>query len=282
MKTRFLIFLAAMLLGSASAFAQSGNNEPMKGDVNGDGKVDVADITAVIKIMKDGGGTSEETKYYWYAGQTQPSSMTSNPTVDDTNFTNNKWHTLNGNQISQTIKGGTAGNSWYVAVPTSKEFKFYDSTLTEIDETAIKLSAISINNVSYDVWKSNSTGAKTNVYMTVTPVPQQTYYWYLGYDQDLYDNTESSKTKMLTLTSNNVPTQYTQSSGNKYQIPGTTPNHLIMVIPTTWTVPVIGNPAGGTIGLIKEKSSVSITGISGITFDVYSTDIATIKEVYIN
>lgn len=68
MKTRFLIFLAAMLLGSASAFAQSGNNEPMKGDVNGDGKVDVADITAVIKIMKDGGGTSEETKQYWYVG----------------------------------------------------------------------------------------------------------------------------------------------------------------------------------------------------------------------
>jgi len=64
MKTRFLMLLAALLLGSASAFAQSGNNEPLKGDVNGDGKVDVADITAVIKIMKDGGGTSEETTYY--------------------------------------------------------------------------------------------------------------------------------------------------------------------------------------------------------------------------
>ena len=109
------------------------------------------------------------------------------------------------------------------------------------------------------------------------------YYWYLGYDQDLYDNPESSKSKMLTLTSNNAPTQYTQASGNKYQIPGTTPNYLIMVVPTSWSVPVIGNPAGGQIALGKEKSDISITGISGVTFDVYSTaSEATINEVYIN
>jgi len=65
---KLFMLLAAMLLGSASAMAQSGNSEPLKGDVNEDGTVDVADITAVIKIMKDGGGTGEETKYYWYYG----------------------------------------------------------------------------------------------------------------------------------------------------------------------------------------------------------------------
>ena len=67
MKTKIMMLLAAMLL-SASALAQSGNNEPLKGDVNGDGKVDVADINAVIKIMKDGGGTGEETLFYSYVG----------------------------------------------------------------------------------------------------------------------------------------------------------------------------------------------------------------------
>jgi hypothetical protein len=61
MKTRFFMLLAAVLLGSASVFAQSGNNEPSTGDVNGDGIVDVADITAVIKIIKDGGGTAAKT-----------------------------------------------------------------------------------------------------------------------------------------------------------------------------------------------------------------------------
>ena len=166
MKTKKYLLMAAMLLTSVCMFAQSNNNEPLKGDVNEDGKVDVADIVAIVEIIQNGGGTSGETTYYWYAGQTEPTSMSSNPTVDDTNFTNNKWHTLgSATQISKTITGGTAGNSWYVAVPTSKGFEFYDSTLTEIDETATKLSTITVNSISYDIWKSNSTGAKTNVYM---------------------------------------------------------------------------------------------------------------------
>lgn len=67
MKQKFL-----MLLGSASAFAQSGNNEPLKGDVNGDGKVDVADIVAIIDIMKIGGGSESEGELYFYIGTTQP------------------------------------------------------------------------------------------------------------------------------------------------------------------------------------------------------------------
>ena len=73
MKQKIFMLLAAVLLSSASMFAQS--NEPLKGDVNGDGTVDVADITAVIKIMKDGGGTAEQTKNYFYVGTTKPTSL---------------------------------------------------------------------------------------------------------------------------------------------------------------------------------------------------------------
>ena len=49
MKSIFLTF-AAMLLVSVSAFAQSGET-PLKGDVNEDGVVDVADINAIISII---------------------------------------------------------------------------------------------------------------------------------------------------------------------------------------------------------------------------------------
>lgn len=67
MKTRFFfLLLAAVLLGSVSVNAQS--ETPLKGDVNGDGKVDVADIVAVIEIMKKNSSMSGETKYYWYIG----------------------------------------------------------------------------------------------------------------------------------------------------------------------------------------------------------------------
>lgn len=67
---KLFMLLAAVLLGSLGAFAQSGNNDPLKGDVNEDGTVDVADITAVIKIMKE--NATPQTTYYWYIGTTQP------------------------------------------------------------------------------------------------------------------------------------------------------------------------------------------------------------------
>lgn len=67
---------AAMLLVSVSAFAQSGNNEPLKGDVNEDGVVDVADIAAVIAIIKN--NAAPQTTYYWYVGATQPTALPTN------------------------------------------------------------------------------------------------------------------------------------------------------------------------------------------------------------
>lgn len=78
MRTKIFFLLATMLLTSMCAFAQSGNNGTLKGDVNGDGVVDVADINAIIQIMKDGGGTGEETKYYWYVGPTPPTALPTN------------------------------------------------------------------------------------------------------------------------------------------------------------------------------------------------------------
>ena len=67
MKQKLLMMLAALMLMGTSAMAQS---ETLKGDVNGDGAVDVADIVAEVKIMKDNGDIN--TKYYFYIGQTEP------------------------------------------------------------------------------------------------------------------------------------------------------------------------------------------------------------------
>ena len=69
MKLKKLFIMAAMMLTSVCAFAQNGNAK--KGDVNNDGQVDVADIVAVIDIMKNGGGTVEVGGYF-YLGTTQP------------------------------------------------------------------------------------------------------------------------------------------------------------------------------------------------------------------
>lgn len=77
---KFFMLLAAVLLSSVSAMAQSGNNEPLKGDVNGDGVVDVADIAAVIDIIKNNAAAPQVT-YYWYVGTTKPTSLSQATTV---------------------------------------------------------------------------------------------------------------------------------------------------------------------------------------------------------
>lgn len=157
MKTkRFFMLLAVVLLSSASAFAQS-ESETLKGDVNEDGVVDVADINAVIQIMKDGGGTGETPVYYWYAGQTQPTSISGTPTVDDTNFTNNKWHTIGTTltNIKKTSTGGTSGNPWYVAVPKDKYKPTASDFITPNTSWEI-INTINIGSVQYSVYNTNN------------------------------------------------------------------------------------------------------------------------------
>ena len=67
MKSKFFtLFAAFVLLFSAQASAQ------VNGDVNDDGKVNEQDITAILEIMAEAGGVKEQTKYYWYAGWTEP------------------------------------------------------------------------------------------------------------------------------------------------------------------------------------------------------------------
>ena len=80
MKQKIFFVLAALMLMGTSAMAQS---ETLKGDVNGDGAVDVADIAAVIQIMKDNGDI--ETKYYWYAGWTIPTAENIATIVNEAN-----------------------------------------------------------------------------------------------------------------------------------------------------------------------------------------------------
>ena len=74
MKTKiFALFAAMMLLVGTTAMAQSDDTKntsttetSLKGDVNNDGVVDVADIAANIIVMNEQG--TVEAKYYWYIG----------------------------------------------------------------------------------------------------------------------------------------------------------------------------------------------------------------------
>lgn len=181
---KLFMLLAAVLLSSVSAFAQSGNNEPLKGDVNEDGTVDVADINAVIEIMKNGGGTGEETKYYWYIGQTKPTDMSSNPTVtsvsDYSSIPNNTWmnkyrdenakiSTLDTSvtKMCGRATGGDSTKPWYVAVPSDLGLVPTASDYTTQDTAVSYQGTITINGKVYKYYLYGANSRKTIYYAKV-------------------------------------------------------------------------------------------------------------------
>jgi hypothetical protein len=111
MKQKLFMLLAVILLGSASAFAQSGSDTPIKGDVNGDGVVDIADIAAVIDIIKNNQGP---TTYYWYVGHVSESNA-----MDNTYLTN----LVTGENGNSTTS--TTGPSTLTMPTTSGEILLY-------------------------------------------------------------------------------------------------------------------------------------------------------------
>ena len=161
MKRIYLFVLSAlMMLMSTSAMAQS---ETVKGDVNGDGVVDVADIAAVIKIMTDKG--SIEKKYYWYVGQENPANMTSiSPIVTDNT-------SLGWRLIGTTIPTYTANNVlWdgqvneivfdnyndvtaYLALPNNT-IKLRDGLGNDVTSELLSLGTKNINGVNYYIYQN--------------------------------------------------------------------------------------------------------------------------------
>ena len=155
MKTKLFLF-AAMLLVSVSAFAQSGNNNPLKGDVNGDGVVNEEDIAAVIAIIKNNGAAPQVT-YYWYVGKSIPTSIGgSGWTSLGTDLTN-----------VQYIQADTSNNPdytfphYYVVLPTQLNFKPYNADGSK-DESALWTSSTWTVNNAYTLWSFNDNTSDIN------------------------------------------------------------------------------------------------------------------------
>ena len=147
---RFFIMLTALLM-SMGAFAQS---SAIQGDVNNDGKVDVADIVKVIDIMQQGSSEpGDEEEYYWYLGITDPYEYADNlfdeSTIDNTfrseynsdiNIGWRGWHKVEYNDFdeydaSHPLWSSRNGDTylpndviWYIALPcktaNSRKIKF--------------------------------------------------------------------------------------------------------------------------------------------------------------
>lgn len=162
MKTKTIFMLAAMLLMGMGAFAQS--NEPLEGDVNNDGKVDVADIVKVIDIMQNSAPQPTGT-YYWYAGMTLP---------DETNLASIANETLNAkpttwtsNPQSLSITNNTEADAYfYYCFPTEWNVVVYGED--KVTEMALYyVSTFTLNGIEYTVHRMGrlqAAGATQNLY----------------------------------------------------------------------------------------------------------------------
>ena len=161
MKKKILSLLAAffMLFGT-SAMAQV--DSTLEGDVNGDGVVDIADITAVIAIIKQ--NAEANPTYYWYVGNSEDivkgdlaagdidwSKALQLRSFDELNYS------IGGTKITMVNSGN---NSVYILCPKSwsNKWQFWNVN-NDIDLTtgfqevgAILEKTFTNNNVEYDLW----------------------------------------------------------------------------------------------------------------------------------
>ena len=267
MKTKTIFMLAAMLLMSMGAFAQS--TEPLEGDVNNDGTVDVADIVAVIKIMKDGGGAVGEKNCYWYAGTNNGNAVTAD------NFTDVASQ-IPESEVPETGSVTANGQYVYFVMPETKHLE----SLTDGNGSAVEFTSTDI--MGYHIYK---TVGEISGVINYT-VEQSVYYWYVGYNQDAYDNPETFKDYMYTTTTNATPTEYSKDGSNGLDISNTGehPNYLNMILPSSWDVPTIWDETkqGQILGSIL-KENIVIKGLKG-TYKVWGGDGNGVNDniIYIN
>ena len=162
MKQKLLMMLAALMLMGTGAMAQS---ETLKGDVNADGVVDVADIAAEIAVMHENGWTP--TKYYWYVGQENPAELdeTFDPeTVKVTDKTSPGWRYVGTvvpvySKLYQLWNGDddidfAEEKTIYLALPSSDIKYRNEITNGDITESEFRISQKVINGVEYTIWES--------------------------------------------------------------------------------------------------------------------------------
>ena len=162
MKKKILSLLAAffMLFGT-SAMAQV--ESTLEGDVNGDGVVDIADITAVIAIIKQ--NAEANPTYYWYVGKDNPASMTDiSPVVN--NNTSTGWRLIGASvptytmatplwdgQINEIVFADYDDVDAYIALPNNI-IKVRDGLGNDVTSQLTSLGTKSIGGVNYYIFKN--------------------------------------------------------------------------------------------------------------------------------
>ncbi len=261
---RIFAILAAVLLTSVCAMAQSNDATPLKGDVNGDGMVDVADIVAVIDVMEKGDAG------YFYLGTTQPTAenYASLPGVVST-------YTSITEANDATINV-TDGQTIYLLCPASwvegKTVKLDDN-----DGNPINFSEDLETVSGYVVYTANGLSSSKTISLKVENTVVN-YYWYVGQTNP---SSMSSITPIVTdntspgwrLIGTSLPT-YSSSNklwnaSNVITTGSSLAKQYIAIPANSSACPRDG--AGNDASTVDIYTKLSNVTISGVTYKVYES-----------
>ena len=108
----------------------------------------------------------EQTTYYWYVGQTDPSTITEISPIVTSTTEGGGWYELGTtvpSTITQLIKGGDSSKYWFVAVPTTtpETLKPVTSDMVTLDTSVSTQGTKQFNDVTYQIfWYGGFTASR--------------------------------------------------------------------------------------------------------------------------
>ena len=137
---------------SFAVTVKGGTSDAPRGDLNGDGEVNMSDVMFLVQKILNGKFPDEgEKTYYWYVGTTKPT--VANGTI--ANAETDVWTnigTTKPNQIYIESADDYSFPKWYVAIPTEFNFQPYDMTGAELELSAWEDQQDTTTLAGYTIW----------------------------------------------------------------------------------------------------------------------------------
>ena len=200
MKTKLITTLTALLLlVGIGAQAQTDNqtranaeSTDLEGDLNHDGKVDVADVTYLVNLIMKNKSEAKDGTYYWYIGTENPSS------ISDIQTDNTKpgWHEIGASLDGFVLYTNNESNEvilntenvkyyYYVIIPNNLHIYAADGN-TLVEEAYFESATCNVNGYKAFHFKLSPGVRKVTGLIikegTSDEVNKDNFYWYIGVD----------------------------------------------------------------------------------------------------
>jgi hypothetical protein len=155
---------------SFAVTVKGGTSDAPRGDLNGDGEVNMSDVMFLVQKILNGKFPDEDqptgSTYYWYVGTTQPT----DPTNSTQNTGLNKWTSLGSTLPTESIRVAKEDpeyndHTWYIAAPSDANFVLYNATNVASAEATWNKSTFNVGSIQYTLWTSKAQSDQAGAYL---------------------------------------------------------------------------------------------------------------------